>query len=86
MPESVSHVGRMTQTALWHNMLGHAPVSNIKRIKGLEGVKENESELCITCPLAKFTMPYKPSKSRAEEMFDLVHIDIWGPYKVATRH
>ena len=55
VPGRVSYVGRLTQTYLWHNRLGHAPVSKIKKIEGLEGLEEDGSELCIICPLAKFT-------------------------------
>ena len=38
VPGSVSYVGRLTQTSLWHSRLGHALVSKIKKIKRLEGL------------------------------------------------
>ncbi|GJX90719.1 cysteine-rich receptor-like protein kinase 8 [Tanacetum coccineum] len=39
---------------------------------------------CLSCPTAKFAkLPYTQSDSHSTEVFDLIHIDIWGPYKVA---
>ncbi|GKB65306.1 retrovirus-related pol polyprotein from transposon TNT 1-94 [Tanacetum coccineum] len=39
----------------------------------------------MSCPMAKFAkLPYALSDSHALEPFNLIHIDIWGPYKVAT--
>jgi len=35
---------------------------------------------CDTCHLSKSTrLPFSPSLSRANEMFELVHFDVWGP-------
>lgn len=46
----------------------------------------DNTEICITCPLEKFTkLPFALSESRALEQFELVHMDIWGPYKTPTR-
>lgn len=36
--------------------------------------------------MAKFTkLPFSLSESVASELFGLVHIDLWGPYKESTR-
>lgn len=44
------------------------------------------AKVCLTCPLEKFTkLPYCLSESHSLSAFDLVHIDIWGPYKVCTK-
>ena len=43
-------------------------------------------DVCITFPLAKFTKkPYSSSDSRASQPFSLVHINIWGAYRVPTK-
>lgn len=56
----------------------------IAQIKEL--VNSVPSYISITCPLARFTkLPFSLSKSHACKEFDLIHIDVWGPYKVATR-
>lgn len=39
----------------------------------------------ITCPMAKFCkLPFSLSASQPTQPFQLIHIDIWGPYKVCT--
>ena len=59
----------------------------MKRIEGLEGLNHKSDEVCLTCPLAKFTkLPYTQSQSRASQIMELIHIDVWGPYRVATRN
>ena len=36
--------------------------------------------------MEKFTkLPYPTSSSRVTQPFDLVHLDIWGPYKIPSR-
>lgn len=84
VPAEVGHKEkRLNMTTLWHKRLGHAPIDRIKHIKGFDSNKE---EVCLTCPLAKFTkLPFKPSQSRAAEAFELVHIDTWRPYRISTR-
>nr|CBL54154.1 hypothetical protein [Beta vulgaris subsp. maritima] len=61
-------------------------MSKIRKIPELSVLHQHTAEVCITCPRAKMTkVEYKRSMSRAKEIFDLIHLDIWGPYKVMTR-
>ena len=73
--------------SLWHKRLGHVSktiMQNMPKFKHLS--TDSAAQVCITCPLAKFTkLPYHQSTSRASKPFDLVHLDTWGPYKVRTR-
>lgn len=86
MPDIISDAPKSSNTILWHQRLGHAPLAKLKKIEQLKGLDEHNTDICLTCPMAKFTkLPYQLSESRAAEVFDLVHIDIWGPYKVNTR-
>lgn len=40
---------------------------------------------CDICPMAKkVRLPFQHSNIRAIACFDLVHINVWGPYKVPT--
>lgn len=70
----------------WHNRLGHAPIAKIKQISCLPIFPRNTSTTCLTCPLARFTkLPFPTSESNTSAAFDLVHLDIWGPYKANTK-
>lgn len=87
IPDTINDVPNVSATTLWHWRLGHAPLQRISKIAQLKGFKHDNNEVCITCPLARFTkLPYKLSESRASRKLELIHIDIWGPYKMATRH
>ena len=72
---------------LWHHRLGHvsrAVLSKISAVK--EFVSFDEQQICVTCPLAKFSkLSYDKSFSYADGIFDLVHVDTWGPYRTPTR-
>ena len=78
----IKNMPKLSKETLWHHGLGHAPIRKIMTIEGLN-IKEEPSDVCLTCPLAKFTeLPFVKHLLRAENMFDLVH---WGPYKVQYR-
>ena len=87
LPNTISGVPQNSSTTLWHQRLGHAPLAKLSHIEGLKEFDRHSHDVCITCPLAKFTkLPYTLSESRAAGIFDMIHIDIWGPYRVSTRH
>ncbi|GJW72297.1 zinc finger, CCHC-type containing protein [Tanacetum coccineum] len=72
--------------ALWHHRLGHVSDSKLKHMKDLPVVmSKSHSAERLSCPMAKFAkLPYAQSDSHSTEVVELIHIDIWGPYKVAT--
>lgn len=74
------------QFALWHHRLGHASLSKLQHIDVVKPHIQNTNPICITCPMSKFTkLPFQLSFSHASEPFELIHMDIWGPYRVCTR-
>ena len=74
----------LSETSLWHHRLGHAPLKKLKQI-GCVG-QNIKDDTCLICPMGKMTKsPYPTSKSHASYPFELLHIDIWGPYRVETR-
>ena len=83
----VNHVARKKNDyVLWHNRLGHAPMNKLKMIECISNTCVKTDDVCLTCPMAKFTkLPYSLSDSTACLPFELVHIDIWGPYKACRR-
>ena len=79
---SANVVHTQADFSLWHKRLGHASASTLQHISIIPKVDQCK-DLCLTCPMAKFVkLPYVVSSSHAAEPFDLVHIDIWGAYRV----
>ncbi|WOH07677.1 hypothetical protein DCAR_0727110 [Daucus carota subsp. sativus] len=70
---------------LWHLRLVHAPHDILKHITSLD-ISAPCSKDCLVCPTAKQSMlPFpKHSSSHANSPFILVHMDVWGSYKVTT--
>ncbi|KAH0675256.1 hypothetical protein KY285_023057 [Solanum tuberosum] len=69
---------------LWHKRMGHVPLPVLKKIPTLIN---NCSVLghCDICPMARQTrLPFKYSTTRSTACFELIHLDVWGPYKVTT--
>ncbi|KAL2900777.1 Retrovirus-related Pol polyprotein from transposon TNT 1-94 [Bienertia sinuspersici] len=86
IPGSIKLDNPLRKEMLWHQRLGHAPMERIKKIEELKGKVKECGEHCLICPQEKFSkLPYGHNKSRASEIFELIHIDIWGPYKTPTR-
>ncbi|KAG7597976.1 Retrotransposon Copia-like N-terminal [Arabidopsis suecica] len=85
MPFSVNVV---VDTTLWHNRLGHPSMAKIESITNVLGIKQsntNKGVHCSICPLAKQKhLPYISHNNMSENAFDLLHIDIWGPFSVPT--
>lgn len=73
-------------TSLWHARLGHPPFLILKKIKSLSFlINCNEQNNCNICPLSKHhALSFPTSTSYATSLFDLVHTDVWGPYKNPT--
>ncbi|KAL0454597.1 UNVERIFIED_CONTAM: hypothetical protein Slati_0798900 [Sesamum latifolium] len=67
---------------LWHKRLGHASSKVLSHIPVLSFKNSNQEHVCSICPLAKQTrLSFPVSTSHSKSAFDLLHIDIWGPYK-----
>ncbi|KAL4334975.1 hypothetical protein GQ457_07G002860 [Hibiscus cannabinus] len=70
----------------WHDRLGHPSSSVLHLLKDvLPSVENNKNDVCTVCPLAKQKcLPFPVSYTVTASPFELVHCDIWGPYKVPT--
>ena len=69
---------------LWHKRLGHAPLKVLSRIKCLHSISL-EDHHCTVCPLAKQSrLPFPVSVTTSAASFDIVHGDVWGPYRVSN--
>lgn len=76
---------------MWHQRLGHLNIADMNKLsnEGLTkdhfNVKANKLD-CETCHKAKIhQLPYKTSAERAKEKLELVHSDICGPMRTASK-
>ncbi|KAL0297014.1 UNVERIFIED_CONTAM: Retrovirus-related Pol polyprotein from transposon RE1 [Sesamum radiatum] len=68
---------------LWHRRLGHPSMSVLKHTP----IPNSSSTIadCMICPMAKQTrLPFATSSIQSKDVFELVHVDLWGPYKLPT--
>ena len=69
LPSNIDNSKQMSETSLWHMRLGHAPMRRISLIEDLKGFDKKHHEICVVCPLAKFTkLPFPESHSKEQEM------------------
>lgn len=71
---------------LWHRRLGHALAGALKQLFSLVYNEcKGKIDNCNVCPLAKHCkLSFSISSSRVEDVFHLLHVDVWGPYVVQT--
>lgn len=71
---------------LWYSSLGYPSSQILKNLNLMEC--SNDSELLynyFVCPLAKHArLFFLSSTSKAFALFDVIHMDLWGPYKTPT--
>lgn len=84
---AANHVSVRGDSTVWHLRLGHASSRIIDKLPGVkDSLSIHDSDLstisCDVCLRAKQTRQCFPdSLSNAKEIFDLVHCDLWGPYR-----
>lgn len=71
---------------LWHLRLGHPSIGAMYNIPSIRNkVNDNIQEHCSVCPMAKQSrLKFPSSESKSNSIFQLVHVDLWGPYKRPT--
>ncbi|XP_049390256.1 uncharacterized protein LOC125854717 [Solanum stenotomum] len=69
---------------LWHKRLGHLPFHAMKNISFINFPSVSECT-CDVCPLARQSkLSFPISHIKSKRVFELIHIDTWGPYKEPT--
>ncbi|GJS62522.1 retrotransposon protein, putative, ty3-gypsy subclass [Tanacetum coccineum] len=84
---TVGCFARVLCGTLWHTRLGH-PADQVLNMfhKVLQMSKGSHVSLCDTCHRAKQTRePFPLSEHKTSTVGDLIHLDLWGPYKVTSR-
>lgn len=72
---------------VWHSRLGHPANQVLKLLKGsLKLTHIDHGAPCDVCHKAKQTRdPFPLSEHKTSVFGDLIHSDVWGPYKVVSR-
>lgn len=81
-------VNAVIDVGVWHKRLGHPSFRRLDAISDLLGTtkhKNKGSSFCHICHLAKQKkLSYPSPNNMCNEIFQLLHIDIWGPFSVET--
>ena len=76
---------KLNDSFLWHLRLGHAPIVKLHHL-GVDKSYKHAENFCVTCHMGKLTkQPFNLGQSYPAQPFELLHIDVWGPYRVQTR-
>ena len=77
---------KQVNSALWHMRLGHASTAVLHKISHVAPhLVDDNLKACLVYPLSKQTnLPFPVSTSHATGLFDLIHVDLWGPYRHET--
>ncbi|KAL0379327.1 UNVERIFIED_CONTAM: Retrovirus-related Pol polyprotein from transposon RE2 [Sesamum radiatum] len=82
---TVSSSSNDTNAIVWHQRLGHVSTEALKRISSIKFQTLSTQSPFDVCHLAKQQrLPFPVSDSHVTSVFDLIRIDIWGPYKQPT--
>lgn len=70
---------------VWHQRLGHVSYVVLARMFDMNKQSMCKVSNCLVCPYAKQTRLVFPSSTiRSCNCFDLIHVDLWGPYNSPT--
>ncbi|KAL4304589.1 hypothetical protein GQ457_10G001630 [Hibiscus cannabinus] len=71
---------------LWHHRLGHPSKQRMRFFSSLNSeIPCGHPVTCDTCHLGKHRrLPFPTSTSVSKDIFDLLHIDVWGPFPIKS--
>ncbi|CAH9113677.1 unnamed protein product, partial [Cuscuta epithymum] len=72
---------------LWHSRLGHPSMKVLRLLGSLNKplLNSDQNKICDACMRGKQTRDsFDVSNARAVEPFELIHCDVWGPYRVLS--
>ena len=74
---------KLPNSELWHRRMGHVPLPVLKKFPSISNSCSSALEQCDICPMARQTrIPFKHSLTTSVTYFELIHMDVWGPYKI----
>ncbi|KAL8155975.1 hypothetical protein AgCh_001144 [Apium graveolens] len=76
----------LEEAKLWHLRMRHLPFSQLKMIVPSSSVQNClDSIVCQICPAARqVRKPFPIIHVKSTKIFQLLHIDVWGPYKTKS--
>lgn len=89
LPVSCNSSTIMPNKVIWHFRLGHLSHQRLNMMSSLYSniVSDNKNFVCDICHFAKQKhLPFSPSEYHASSIFELLHLDIWGPLSVTSIH
>lgn len=83
----VNKAVKVESSVLWHRRLGHPAFSVLSSLPLFSGVGVSDSHTCEVCFEAKQTREsFSESSNKTSDCFELIHTDVWGPYRVKSSH
>ncbi|KAJ0470754.1 putative RNA-directed DNA polymerase [Helianthus annuus] len=75
----------VVKSATWHSRLGHPSDQVLAVLKQTLNIQTSEHGPCDICHRAKqVRVPFPLSEHKSKSVGDLIHLDVWGPYKVTS--
>nr|GEV43462.1 ribonuclease H-like domain-containing protein [Tanacetum cinerariifolium] len=80
------HVICSLTKGVWHSRLGYPSEHVLRVLKNDINFEETKIDFCEICQMAKQTRePFPLSDHKSLVLGELVHLEIWGPYKVTSK-
>ena len=84
-PKKTSCNSVLSSSKPWHQRLGHPSNKAFALFPSFSTNNSCDVNDCLVCPLAKQTRsPFPSSEISTKSPFEMIHVDIWGGYKVAS--
>ena len=81
-----NHVTSQNQFHVWHQRLGHMSYNKMRTVLDVDLThKGMKNFICEVYPKAKqHRLPFLVSNTTVASVFELIHVDTWGPYHTKT--
>ncbi|XP_074298898.1 uncharacterized protein LOC141629872 [Silene latifolia] len=83
---TVNSVVSTVSCYIWHNRIGHLPLYMLKHLRfDVSSVLEHKLRSCSICAKARqHRLSFNVSNTISFSSFEMIHIDLWGPYHTPT--